>query len=142
MSDPHPPAGSAADLLAVDARMQAAVRSAAGRYAGWLVAFAATNVMYLTALGLVRDDGDVGWLTGAYLVCVAGLCLAFFRGARITAAGFSRRFSRAMLSWGAVYGATVLLGLLFFRAEPAFWVPAALLCAVPLLLGARAEMAA
>src|SRR5690242_5567530 len=141
MSEPYSPAGTAGDYLAADARMGAAVRSAAGRYAGWLVAFAATNLVYLTGVGLLTADVPVLWLSAAYLLAVALLCLAFFWGARITPAGFSRRFPVAMVSWGALYALTLVVGLLAFRGQPVFWLPAAVVCAVPLLLGARAEMA-
>jgi hypothetical protein len=142
MSDPYTTSGIAADYLATDARMQAAVRSAGGRYAGWLVAFAATNLVYLTGVGLLREDPPVLWLTAAYLLSVAMLCLGFFWGARITPAGFARRFAGAMVSWAALYALTLVIGLLAFRGQPVFWLPAAIVCAVPLLLGARAEVAA
>jgi hypothetical protein len=79
------------------------------------------------------------WLTAAYLLSTAGLTVSFMTGVPLTSVGFSRRWAAAMLSWGAVFGVTLVVGLLFFREEPLFWFPAALACAVPLLLGARAE---
>ncbi len=51
MSPSEPGPAVAADYLATDARMAAAVRATSLRYVGWLLAFAALNVMYLTALG-------------------------------------------------------------------------------------------
>ncbi len=139
MSEPDRGDLLATDYLATDARMHAAVRAASGRYVGWLLAFAATNVMYLTALGLLTQDGPVGWLTAAYLLCTAGLTAAFLAGAQLTSVGFPRRWVRALLSWGAIFVVVLVVGLLAFRGQPLFWFPAALVCAVPLLLGARAE---
>jgi hypothetical protein len=139
MSEPEPGALLAADYLATDARMQAAVRAASFRYVGWLVAFAALNVVYLTALGLLTEDGPVLWLTAAYLLCTAGVTVSFLSGLRLTPSGFSRRWVCALLSWGAVFAAVLVLGLLFFRGQPLFWFPASLVSAVPLVLGARAE---
>ena len=139
MSQPEPGALLAADHLATHARMQAAVRATAFRYVGWLLAFAALNVVYLTGLGLLTDDASVLWLTAAYLLCTAGLTVGFLAGLPLTPSGFSRRWVRALLSWGAVFAVVLVLGLLFFRGQPLFWFPASLVSAVPLVLGARAE---
>lgn len=133
---------AAADYLATDARMAATVRATSLRYVGWLLAFAALNVMYLTALGLHTEDGPVGWLTVAYLICTAGLTVIFLSGVRLTSAGFDRRWVRALLSWGVLYSAVLVVGLLAFRGQPAFWLPASLVCAAPLVWGARAELRA
>ena len=142
MSPSEPTPAVAADYLATDERMAAAVRAGALRYVGWLLAFAALNVMYLTALGLHTEDGPVGWLTVAYLLCTAGLTVSFLSGARLTSRGFDRRFVRALGVWGAVFAVVLVVGLLVFRGQPAFWLPASLVCAVPLVLGARAELRA
>ena len=142
MSPSEPGPAAAADYLATDARMAAAVRAGALRYVGWLLAFAALNVMYLTALGLHTEDGPVGWLTAAYLLCTAGLTVSFMSGAGLTSVGFDRRFVRALGIWGAVFAAVLVVGLLAFRGQPAFWLPASLVCAVRLVLGARAELRA
>ena len=142
MSPSEPGPAVAADYLATDARMAAAVRATSLRYVGWLLAFAALNVMYLTALGSHTEDGPVGWLTAAYLLCTGGLTAGFLSGVPLTSAGFDRRWVRALLSWGAVFAAVLVVGLLAFRGQPAYWLPTSLLCAVPLVLGARAELRA
>lgn len=41
-----------------------------------------------------------------------------------------------MLAWGATYGTCMAVGLIAFRAEPAFWVPAAVVTTLPLTVGA------
>ncbi len=127
------------DSLATDARMRAAVRAESLRYVHWLTAFAALNVVYLTGLGLLTEDGPVLWLTLAYLVGTAAVTVVLLAGVRLTSVGFSRRFVRAMLSWAAVFAVVLLAGLLAFRGEPTFWFLASLAGAAPLLLGARAE---
>ena len=142
MSPSEPGPAAAADYLAADARMGAAVRAASLRFVGWLLAFAALNVVYLTGLGLLLDDGAVGWLTAAYLLATAGITVPFLSGDGLTSAGFDRRWVRALVTWGAVFAAVLVVGLLAFRGQPAFWLPASLVCAVPLALGARAELRA
>ena len=142
MSPSEPTPAVAADYLATDERMAAAVRAGALPYVGWLLAFAALNVMYLTALGTHTEDGPVGWLTAAYLLCTAGLTVSFLSGVRLTSVGFDRRWLRALLSWGAVFATVLVIGLFLFRGQVAFWLPASLGCAVPLVVSARAELRA
>ena len=142
MSPSEPGPAVAADYLATDARMRASVKAASQRFVGWLIAFAALNVVYLTALGLLTEDRPVLWLTAAYLLSTAGLTVSFLGGVRLTPAGFDRRWVQALSWWGAVFAAVLLVGLLVFRGQPAFWLPASLACAVPLVLGARAELRA
>ena len=140
MSQSEPGPATAAEYLATDARMAAAVRAGALRYVGWLLAFAALTVMYLTALGTHTEDGPVGWLTAAYLLCTAGLTVSFLAGVPLASVGFERRWVRALGIWGAVFAVVLVVGLLVFRGQPAFWLPAALASAVPLVWGARAEL--
>lgn len=45
-----------------------------------------------------------------------------------------------MLTWGAVLGAAMGLGLTVFRGSLAYWFVAALAAGLPLALGARAEV--
>ncbi len=142
MSPSEPGPAVAADYLATDARMRASVKAASLRYVGWLIAFAALNVVYLTALGLLTEDGPVLWLTAAYLLATGGLSASFLGGVGLTPAGFDRRWVRALTGWAVVFTGVLVVGVLAFRGQPAFWFPASLVCAVPLVLGARAELRA
>lgn len=95
--------------------------------------------MYLTGVGVSTADEPVVWLTVAYLIATAGITVSFLAGVRMTPVGFSRRWAGALVAWGALFAAVLVPGLLFLRGEPLFWFAGALLCAVPLVVGARAE---
>lgn len=138
---PAPASPEAADLVAIADRLRTSVRHAAAwRYVSWLVGMAVATVMYLAGLGVAaHDDTAVLAVSLVFGACVAVLSVALLPGARVTSAGFTRRWARAVLAWGLLYGASMLLGLLLFRGELLFWIPAGVVAAVPLALGARAE---
>lgn len=141
MSAPLPTPYEAAGLVQAADRMHTAVRGAsAWRYVAWLSGMAVATLMYFTGLGLLgEDDRGVGVLSIAFGLSIAVLSLTLLPGARVSSAGFARRWAQAVLGWGVLYAAGMLLGLMVFRGELAFWLPAAVLAALPLVLGARAE---
>jgi hypothetical protein len=142
--DPELDPTAAADLLATADRLQRAVHDGGGSwvYVSWLVGMAVATAMYLSGLGVADTDRSVLVISVVFGVCVAGLSLGLLPRARASRVGFPRRWVASVVGWGVLYAASMLLGLLFFRAEPAFWLPAAALSALPLVLGARAEAAA
>lgn len=140
MSAPLPSPHEAADLLDAADRMHAMVHGAASwRYIAWLTGMAVATVVFLTAMGLVDGDTEVLVLTAPFVLCIAVLSLTLLPGSRVSSAGFGRRWVGAVVGWGVLYGATMTLGLNVFRGEVAFWLAAAVVTAVPLVLGARAE---
>ena len=140
MTTPLPGPHEAARLVQTADHMHTAVRGAASwRYVAWLTGMATTTLMYLTGLGLTEEDRTVGVLSAAFGLCVVTLSLTLLPGARVASAGFGRRWVRAVAGWGVLYSAAMVLGMTVFRGELAFWLPAAVLAALPLALGARAE---
>lgn len=134
----------AADLVATAERLQRAVRDGASWvYVSWLAGLAVANTMYLTGLGVAgHHDPSVLVVSLAFGVCVAGLSLGLLPRARVSSAGFPRRLAAAMVGWAVVFAVLITVGLLFFRGELAFWLPAAVVVALPLVLGVRAEITA
>ena len=140
MSAPLPSPHEAAALVGTADRMSSAVRGAASwRYVAWLTGMAVATVMYLVAMGLVDGDTEVLVLSVPFAASVAVLSVALLPGSRVSTVGFGRRWVGAVVGWGLLYAASMLLGLLVFRGEVAFWLPAAFVTALPLVLGARAE---
>ena len=141
MTAPQPTPHEAAGLVATADRLQATVRGAAGwRYVAWLTGMAVATVQYGTALGVVGTDDRSGLVvSGAFLACVALLSVTLLPGARVNRPGFATRWVRAVVTWGLLFAATMVLGLLVFPGELRFWLPAAVLTALPLPLGAGAE---
>lgn len=123
-------------------RIGTTVRTAdAWRYVAWLVGMAVATAMYLTGLGVSgHDDTLVVATSGVFALCVAVLSVGLLPGSRVLSAGLGRRWTVALLGWAALLAAVMALGLLVWRGELAFWIPGAVLAALPLALGARAEM--
>ncbi len=134
---PHEAAG----LVATADRLEATVRGAAGwRYIAWLTGMAVATLQYGVGLGVAATDDRAGLgLSAAFGACVAVLSLTLLPGARVNRPGFGTRWVRAVVPWGMLFAAMMVLGLLVFRGEVGFWLPAAVLTALPLALGARAE---
>ncbi|WP_210508357.1 hypothetical protein [Naasia sp. SYSU D00057] len=126
-------------MLERSARLEAATRAEAAPHAvGWFAAMAALMPVAFTGIGAAR--GEPGIL--AVALVFAGVVLALsglLLGVRAFPTGFTRRFVPAMLVWGAVFGVLLSVGLLFFRAELAYWIPAGIVTALPLALAARRE---
>ncbi len=53
---------------------------------------------------------------------------------RVVLRGNTRRSLLAFGGWGVLYGAAPLVGLLRYPQRPAFWLPAAVIVALPLVL--------
>jgi hypothetical protein len=135
-----PDASTAADLVASADRIGRAVRAGASwHHVTWLTGMAVADALYLAGLGTAADDRAVLVLSLAFAACVAALSVGALPGARVTKAGFPRRWVAAVVGWGVLFGAAMWVGLLLFRGEPAFWLVAAPVTALPLVLGARAE---
>jgi len=137
-----PTPGEAARMVADVERIGTAVRTAdAWRYVAWLVGMAVATVMYLTGLGVSGTDEPLILATsGVFVLCVAALSVGLLPGSRVTTAGLGRRWASALVGWAVLFAAVMVLGLLVWRGELAFWIPGGILAALPLVLGARAEL--
>jgi len=100
----------------------------------YLLVFAAASVPVVLLIGLGGQRGaTIG--TMLWLFLVAGMS---WWGARqhVVLRGHKRRSFLAFGGWGVLYGATLLVGVYLFPGQPGFWVPAAVITPVPLVLGA------
>lgn len=98
----------------------------------YLLVFAAATVPLVLLIGL---DGQRGGTIGMTLwIMVIAVMSWWAAQQRVTLRGHKRRTILAFGGWGVLYGATLLLGKYQFADDPAFWVPAAVVTAVPLVL--------
>jgi len=128
---------------ATDPRAQlerAAALTASTRAAGWrwvrtyLTGWAAGSVVLVLAIGLGGTPGLVAGLAGWGALVAGGVVWVQRQGFSVAAAG--RRIGIGAGLWAATYGVLLAVGLLGFAGEPAYWVPAALVSALPLLAAA------
>lgn len=141
MTTMHPPTpDEARALLRSTATSAAAVRDIGGnRHAQWLTGHAVAVFSYFAALATADQDVAVLVSSLAYAAALATLSMTLLPGATVSKSGMGHRWLRALLWWGGIYAVCMVAGLSFFRAEPAFWLPAAVVTALPLVLGALRE---
>lgn len=141
MTTMHPPTpDEARALLRSSATSAAAVRDIGGnRHAQWLTGHAVAVFSYFAALATADQDVEVLVSSLAYAAALAVLSVTLLPGATVSKSGMGRRWLAALLWWGGIYAACLVVGLYLFPAVPAFWLPAAVVTALPLALGALRE---
>jgi hypothetical protein len=129
------PTHTEAEAALADARTARTSLAAGGNWLRrYLFVFAAASVPLVLLIGLGGQRGaTIGTMLWIFLVSVMS-----WWGARqrVVLRGHKRRSILAFGGWGVLYGATLLLGEYLFPGQPAFWVPAAVITAVPLVLAA------
>jgi hypothetical protein len=132
---PAPSPAEATSALEHAARLAASTRTRGWRWVRlYLSGWAAASVGLVLALGLGGRIGFVVGMSAWAVIVTAGVTWAARQGSM--AAGTRRRLVFGAGSWALVYGATLFVGLDRFAGDVTFWVPAALVSAVPLLLAA------
>lgn len=121
-----------AALIDVD-RVAAVMRKDVSALRAAMLGWAGANVVGLLLVGLVPSLAAV--LSGTALILAASGPVALV-GSRARARDLdaNRRYLHTIAAWTALFVPTVLIGVTFFHEVPAFWVPASLLCAAPLVL--------
>lgn len=100
----------------------------------YLLVFAAGSVAVVLLIGL-------GGRTGATIATMLWLSLVAAMSwwgtrQRVVLRGHKRRSFLSFGGWGVLYGITLVVGVYAFPGQPAFWLPAAAITAIPLVLGA------
>lgn len=98
-----------------------------------MAAFGIGSAAAMLLIGLVGMAGQPGALVAGIVLLIAAMIPLQIVGVRAKArvSKFTRRYLVAILVWGAVYSAGMIIGGFAFPLIPAFWIPAALLSAVP-----------
>lgn len=139
-ADPTPETNSALTPEQAEATLRdsARARSAFVSRGRWLrrylAAFAVASVLLVLAIGL---GGRIGVIVGISLWGVAlAILIPYALRQGVSPRHIGRRVGRVVPAWAVLYGGTLAVGLPGFAGRPAFWVPAALLTAVPFAVGA------
>ncbi len=133
------PTGAEAETALADARTARVSLVAAGLwFRTYLLVFAAASVLVVLLIGL---GGQSGRIIGTTLwICLVAAMSWWAARQRVVLRGYKRCSIVAFGGWGLLYGATLLLGEYLFTDDPAFWVPAAVVTAIPLVLVARSPL--
>ncbi|MCY0922959.1 MULTISPECIES: hypothetical protein [unclassified Streptomyces] len=119
-------------------RMETAALLSSGWYARYLWVFAVGQLVLVPVSLLWHGAGQAVVFTLANTLLVGGLSVYAARQ-RVVRRGFGLKHGLVIGTWGAVFGAAVVLGTGVFRDDPAFTVVAAVACALPAAVGAMTE---
>ena len=129
------PTNTEVEVALADAHTASAALAARGNWLRtYLLVFAAGSVTVVLLIGLEGRRGAT-IATTLWLLLVAVMSWWGARQ-RVIPRGHKRRTLLAFGGWGVLYGATLLIGEYLFAGQPAFWVPAAAITAIPLALAA------
>jgi hypothetical protein len=137
------PTGSdAARSLADAERIATLVRARTSQnVVAWLAATAVASAFYLTGVGAAgRNWVWVAMLSGLLGTAVVSVTALFFSRDVTGARAQMRRWWRAVLVWLLVLGAALGVGLPLFPGQLWFWLPIAVVSAVPLMVGIAFEV--
>ena len=132
---PAPSPAEATSALEHAARLAASTRTRGWRWvrlylSGWGVA----SIGLVLSIGLGGRVGLIVGMTAWLVIVTVGVTWAGRQGAM--AAGTRRRLYLGVGAWVVVYGAALFVGLYRFPGDATFWVVAAAMSALPLLLAA------
>lgn len=138
----EPSESAAARSLADAERIAALVQARTSQnVVGWLAAVAGASAFYLTGVGAAGTDWTwVAMLSGLLGTVIASVSALFFASDVSGARPQLRRWWRVVLVWLLVLGATLGVGLPLFPGQLAYWLPLAVVSAVPLMVGIALEI--
>ncbi|MBB4931630.1 hypothetical protein F4561_002450 [Lipingzhangella halophila] len=122
----------ALDGLVAAEEINRRVRRGGRWYAGWAAVFAGMSVVLTLGVGFLGAT----WVFVPFMVGWAvsfAVLLVYALSKPVTPAGFGWMHGLGMGVWGVVFAAVLTIGQVYFPAQPAWWVPGALVTAVPLL---------
>lgn len=119
-------------------KLSSTVRDGTRWYVGYQLIYGCASAAQLLSVGLL--DRPYGVAIGSSLLCVAVVGLGVYAGRqRVARRGFGWRLGVMLASWGLLFGAVMIPGTVCFPGVLAWWVPGAVVVALPGLIGAYLE---
>lgn len=136
-----PPMSPEAARAALDSA--AATREAVHAKAGWMTSYMVSFGIGFGAAAVLLGMVEIFWLRmGLFLALWTVFVVAMIRWAATRPASLRTDMRRTAPWWaatGILYAIALFLGTARFQGEWAFWLPAAVLIALPLVLGGLRE---
>lgn len=123
----------AREALALARKVESRARFGGGWYMGFGLAFGAASCLLTLTIGLYPTPWAMGLAMGLFWVFLAVL-ITWAVTRAVVPRGFGRLHGVGMGVWGLVYGLVLLLGTRHFPQDPSWWVPGAVVTALPLLV--------
>ncbi|WP_043265556.1 hypothetical protein [Streptomyces sp. CT34] len=128
----------AAAALARVEELGSTVRNGGKWYVRYQVIYGLAAGLVVLSIGLVKHPYGVAVGVGFWCATVAGLSVYAARQ-RVSRLGFGRRHAAMIILWGLLYLAVLLPGTFWFKGAAAWWVPGAVVVALPGLIGGYLE---
>lgn len=125
----------AATALARAQELDSAVRSGSRWFVRYQVLYGIAAAVTVATLGLLSYPVGVAIATTFWLVTIAALSVYAIRQP-VSRHGLGRRHQLMILVWTLLYIAVLFPGTRWFSGEPAWWLPGAVVVALPGLVGA------
>ncbi|MFI0784989.1 hypothetical protein ACH4Q6_05225 [Streptomyces lydicus] len=131
-------AEEAAAALARARELSSTVRDGAKWYVRYQVIYGCAAAVVVLMIGLLEHPYGVAIGIGFWGVVVAGLSVYSARQ-RVARRGFGRWRAGMILTWGLLYAGVLVPGTIWFQGAVAWWLPGALVVALPGLIGGYME---
>ncbi|MFE0377672.1 hypothetical protein ACFW1M_19270 [Streptomyces inhibens] len=131
-------AKDAAAALARAQELSSTVRAGAKWYVRYQVVYGCAAAVVVLAIGLLSRPYGVAIGVGFWGLVVAGLSVYSARQ-RVARRGFGRWHASMIIAWGLLYAAVLVPGSIWFPGVVAWWVPGAVVVALPGLIGGYLE---
>ncbi|MFD8330529.1 hypothetical protein ACF082_18460 [Streptomyces lydicus] len=131
-------AEDAAAALARAQELSSTVREGAKWYVRYQVIYGCAAAVVVLAIGLLGHPYGVAIGVGFWGVVVAGLSVYSARQ-HVARRGFGRWHAGMIFAWALLYAAVLVPGTIWFQGAVAWWLPGALVVALPGLIGGYME---
>ena len=128
----------AAAALARAQELGSTVRSGSKWYVRYQVLYGCASAVAVLAIGLLSHPYGVAFGMGFWVLALTGLSVYAARQP-VARRGFTRWHNGLIISWGLLYFAVLFPGTTWFEGVAAWWVPGAMLVALPGLIGGYLE---
>ncbi|MFG2098460.1 hypothetical protein [Streptomyces sp. NPDC048612] len=128
----------AAAALARVKELGSTVRNGTKWYVWYQVIFGCAAAVMVLCIGLLGRPHGVAIGTGSWVAVVVALSVYASRQ-RVSRRGFGRWHAGLITAWAVLYLAVLLPGVFWFEGAVSWWVPGAVVVALPGLIGGYVE---
>ncbi|MFI5526608.1 hypothetical protein [Streptomyces platensis] len=128
----------AAAALARVRELDSTVRKGAKWYVRYQVLYGCAAAVMVLSIGLLPPPHGVAIGGGLWIATVAGLSVYAVRQ-RVARRGFGRRHIGMIMLWALLYLAVLIPGVMWHQGAASWWVPGAVVVALPGLIGGYLE---
>ncbi|UQA93861.1 hypothetical protein [Streptomyces halobius] len=128
----------AAAALARAQRLGSTVRNGSKWYVRYQVIFGCAAAVAVLAIGLVRHPYGLAAGMGFLGLAITGLSVYAARQP-VARRGFARWHVGMIIAWALLYPAVLIPGAVWFEGVAAWWVPGAMVVALPGVIGGYLE---